>query len=271
MNIAISNIAWDHHEDDKAAKILKKYKLTGLEIAPSKIWDDPTSVSNEMIQNYKTYWNEKGISIIASQSLLYGHPELTIFESKYKRGKTLIYLHKIIKLLSILGIQNVIFGSPKNRVRGKMSKKEAILISKDFFTKISDYCRMFGMFFCIEANPELYGSDFINTTDEVIELVKYIDHPNFRVHLDTGAMVINNENYEVVVEKAFPYLKHVHISERNIGLLSQGNVDHKKLAKLLKKFGYNRWISIEMKNKLMPSNIDAIEEALDIVSRYYYV
>ncbi len=77
MKIALSNIAWEHSENDAIAKILQAYDIHGLEIAPTKIWKDPTRVTKNDISSYKKYWNKKNIEIIAMQSLLYS--QSTIF------------------------------------------------------------------------------------------------------------------------------------------------------------------------------------------------
>ena len=39
MKLAISNIAWDREDDPMIAEILRDCNVTGIEVAPSKIWD----------------------------------------------------------------------------------------------------------------------------------------------------------------------------------------------------------------------------------------
>ena len=41
MKIGISNIAWDHSKLLEYLSFLKKLGFSGIEIAPSKIWQDP--------------------------------------------------------------------------------------------------------------------------------------------------------------------------------------------------------------------------------------
>src|SRR6266498_5383232 len=101
MKIAISNIAWDYPEDEAVASILQKYNIEGIEIAPTKIWIHPNEVSTVDVKAYKHYWKTKNIAIVAMQSLLFGHPELTLFENAESRKKLFTYLKQIIYLASL--------------------------------------------------------------------------------------------------------------------------------------------------------------------------
>ena len=38
MKLAISNIAWDRHDDLTIFEMLRKFGVQGVEIAPTKIW-----------------------------------------------------------------------------------------------------------------------------------------------------------------------------------------------------------------------------------------
>jgi sugar phosphate isomerase/epimerase len=48
-----------------------------------------------------------------------------------------------------------------------------------------------------------------------------------------------------------------------------GTTDHQRIAKHLRKIGYDGWVSIEMRNGLNPSNLDSIRQALDFVLQHY--
>ena len=44
MKLAVSNIAWEPDEDEAVYTLMQKYGVTGVEIAPTKIWDRPNEV-----------------------------------------------------------------------------------------------------------------------------------------------------------------------------------------------------------------------------------
>ena len=269
MKIAISNIAWNKGEDKEILKLLKKYSFSAIEIAPTMIWKEPIKESVDSIKAYKRFWNKEGIEIVSIQSVLFGHPELTIFENAEKRKKTLLYIKKIIYLCSLLGVEDIIFGSPANRNSGNLSFEEKMNIASDFFYSVGEMAEKYGIYFCMEPIPKVYGTNFINNTKEGILLIKKVNHLHFRLHLDSGALTINQENYVTAIENAFPYLKHFHISERALKPIGTTDVDHKTISKVLNKLQFDQWLSIEMRRNEMNTNSQTINETLKFVADVY--
>jgi D-psicose/D-tagatose/L-ribulose 3-epimerase len=269
MKITISNIAWETNEDFRILSLLKKYEIRGIEVAPTKIWSDPTNESPEVIKEYKKYWKKNGIEISSLQSILFGHPEMNIFTTQQSRQQMLRYIEKMIQVSAFLGAKIMVFGSPKNRDRKGMKIDEALEISAEFFYKIGEKAKLHGIFFCIEPNPRQYGTDFVNNTNEAIEVIKLVNHPYFRLHLDSGALTVNQEDYEEAITQGFQLMKHFHISERNLLPIGTTEVDHAKIAAILRKLHYKRWVSIEM----LPGNsmqyADQVEAALKMVKTAY--
>lgn len=269
MKIAISNLAWEHKQNEEVLKILNKHQIKGIEVAPTKVWKNPTETSEISIKKYKDFWMKNGVGIVATTSLLYGHPELTIFGSKKTRKETLEYLIKIIRLSGFLGAKAMVFGSPKNREIGDLRRQEVTKIACDFFHKIGEIAKKYNIYFGIEPNPPIYGADFILTTKEAIELVKKVNHPNFKVHMDSGTLAENKVDYEKVIKEALPYTCHFHISEPHLKVIPQGIVDHGVIAKALKKLKYNKWLSIEMPLNEVENGLEIIDNVLQFISRTY--
>lgn len=270
MKIAISNIAWNVQEDESILKLLKKYSILGVEIAPTKIWRNPTEESYQTINKYRKFWKKNGISVSSTQSILFGHPELLIFGNKDRRNATLTYLEKMVRVSAQLGAEAIVFGSPKNRNRVNVNKTKALSIASDFFFKIATISKKYNVFFCIEPNPIEYGTNFINNTDEAVELVRNVSHPNFKLHLDSGTMTVNGENVEKAITNGFPYLRHFHISEKILGPIGKGKTDHKKIANILRTLNYKHWVCIEMRGMENCSNINVVDEVLKFTSAIYY-
>lgn len=269
MKVAISNLAWEFNEDGEILPLLEKYKIKGIEIAPTKIWQDPINTNEHLLKAYKKYWEEKGISIVATTSLLFGHPELTIFDDNKTRDKTLEYLSQIIRLSAYLGAKATVFGSPKNRQTNGLPQKEVLKIAQEFFFAIGEVAKRYGIFFGIEPNPKFYGTDFINTTPEAIKLVQKVNHPNFKLHLDTGAMFMNNEDYKKIIYESLPFVCHFHISEPMLRPINQASKRHQTIAKILKSLYFDKWVSLEMSLKPKTNHKEIIDRVLKIVTNIY--
>jgi len=247
MNLAISNIAWQKKFDIDVYKLMKKFGFRGLEVAPTRLFDNPLQASNKQIQEFIEDLLKFAIKPISMQSLLYGYPELTIFDNESVRNQTLKYLLECIILASKLNIKTLVFGSPKNRRIGNLVRSKAEDIAYTFFSTIGKFARDHNTIFCIEPNPVSYGADFITTTEEAIDFVRQIDNPGIKVNFDTGTAIINKENVEKLLGENINMFGHVHISEPDLLPIDSENKIHRIVANVLKLSDYKNFVSIEMR------------------------
>jgi D-psicose/D-tagatose/L-ribulose 3-epimerase len=167
-----------------------------------------------------------------------------------------------------LGVEAMVFGSPKNRRRDSLPFEAACDIAVPFFRslgKIADDC---GTWLCIEPNPTDYGCDFITTAAEGQALVTAVDQPGFGLHLDAAGMTLSNDSSDVIVN-AGAWLRHFHISEPHLAPLAPKTAvsRHADFAHALARARYPGWTSIEMKRT--ESYRADITAALDYGSSYY--
>ena len=248
MNLSISNIAWASEDEPLAAEILRESGLARVEVAPTKIWNEPLRTGDDDIERYRGFWSERGIEIVALQALLFGRPDLTVFESAEARAETLEYLRGIARLGSKLGARVLVFGSPKNRRVNGRPPEEVDDIAVAFFKAVGEAARDEGVILCIEPNPPQYDCDFVTTSAEGLELVRKVDSAGFGLHLDAAAMTLSGESLEPALMNAAGAICHFHASEPNLGPLGKGGVDHDTLASLLNRIGYSNCVSVEMRH-----------------------
>ncbi|MCL9662834.1 sugar phosphate isomerase/epimerase [Paenibacillus hunanensis] len=269
MKLSISNIAWNIEDDAAIIDILKQYNMNGIEVAPTKIWDYPLSATSEQAIAYRKKWSAIGIRLVAMQSLLFGQSELVLFKDTSTREKLKNYLFKIIEIAEGLGTQILVFGSPKNRLVGNLNRDEQLEIAVPFFRDIGKKALEHQVLFCIEPNAKEYGCDFVTNTDEAIAVIEAVNHPGFKLHLDAAVMTLNNENYEQCLKKSIPHLAHFHVSEPFLELIGSKNTDHTSIANALRNVDYRGWVSIEMKNMLLDSDVVSVEKAIEFVTQIY--
>ena len=269
MKLAISNIAWERSEDEAISRLMQKYDVAGVEIAPTKVWPQPLTASIEEVATYAHFWQSRGIRVSSMQALLFGRPDLTLFETPEKRQDTLAYLKGIVQLAARLGAEVLVFGSPKNRLVGDMDSQLAEAIAVEFFQNLGEFAQNCGVIFCIEPNPKAYGCDFVTTSAQGRYLVARVKHPGFGLHLDAAGMTMSHEDIERELEQSVPHLRHFHISEPNLQPIGTGGVDHAVFAATLNKQGYSRWFSVEMRPPGATENVRGIDEALQVVRTYY--
>lgn len=262
MKLSASNIAWGSEDDEDVYLKMKAEGFSALEIAPTRLVPEkPYQPENIILaaaiaKEIQSHW---GFSICSMQSLWYGLTE-RIFGTPEERDFLLQYTYSAIDFAAALGCPHVVFGSPRNRVIQNPMQK---LLGEQFFASCAAYAETKHIIIGLEANPTYYNTNYINTTSEALELVQAINSPSFKLNLDLGTILTNQENLEVV--KSFiSYISHVQISEPCLNAVVIRS-EHKQLACLLKDGGYQGWISLEMKN----SGKAALFNSLETVGRIF--
>lgn len=258
MKLSISNIAWDNTQDEHILSILNEYGFSGLEIAPTRVFPDEPYKTNERVHLFKTaLLKQYHLEISSIQSIWYGRTE-NMFDSPSDRTALLNYTKEAIDFARILDCKNLVFGNPKAR----SIKKEAYYKDDafDFFKELSEYAELNHTTLSLEANPSPYGTNFMTSTQEVLSFVKMVNCSGFKVNLDIGAMIMNNEDLDLIANN-IEWINHVHISEPFLEPIKKRNL-HIELFNLLKSADYNKFISIEMKKC---DNLDTIKSILNYI------
>lgn len=269
MKLAVSNIAWPKEQDAAVAEMLLAHGILGIEVAPTKLWPEPLAVTDVEIDAVRRFWADRGIAIVAAQALLFGKPQLTLFESESIRQATLDHLAGIVRVCAKLGAKSLVFGSPKNRRTGSLPKADVDRIATEFFTQLAGIAENAGTCILMEANPPVYGADWITTAAEAIELVERVNRPGFRLHLDTGCMTLAGDSIPETFARGRHLVQHFHVSEPNLAAPgSSGEVVHAAFAAEVRAMKYDGWVSLEARE---PQSFDlaAFTDSLGwLVERY---
>jgi D-psicose/D-tagatose/L-ribulose 3-epimerase len=267
MKLAVSNIAWPREQDAAVADLLVSHGVSGIEVAPTKLWNDPTAATDAEIDACRRTWEARGLPIVAAQALLFGRPELTLFDAADGRERTIAYLSRIIRLCGRLGAKALVFGSPKNRLIGSRDRSVVWPIAVEAFTRLGETAVAESTCVVMEANPPDYGADFVTRASDAIDLVRAVNHLGFRLHLDTACMTLAGDPPSSIAA-GIDMLRHFHVSEPQLGVVGRGSVRHAEFATVLHECGYDGWVSIEMREN-QPFSLDVLAEAIDFTTRSY--
>ena len=241
MKVTISNIAWQPEHDAEMYAFLSEKKCTGIEIAPTRIFPENPYSDLEKVAHFRDELQTNyGLKVVSMQSICYGRNE-SIFSSEEERNSLMEYLKQSIDFASILGCENLVFGSPKNRNINE--NQEGIAIA--YFSEIGKYAAQQNTVFAFEPNPVIYGTNFINTTNQALDFVKECNVDGLKVNFDLGTVIFNEENLSIL-ENNLKWINHVHISEPYLEEIQKRSL-HEELASILRKEKYENYISIEMK------------------------
>lgn len=262
MRLAISNIAWDISEDASVAELLGKFGVDAIDVAPGKYFPDPACAKDEDIAKVRRWWAEHGIAISGMQSLLFGTTGLNVFGDGKSQEAMLEHLRAVCRIGAGLGATRLVFGSPKNRDRSGLSDAQALEQAASFFRRLGDVAREHGVIVCLEPNPTRYGANFMTTSAETAHVVAAVGHESVRMQLDTGALTINGESPEAVLESCARLIGHVHASEPDLVPLGDGGTNHRLMHKALSQHLPEHLVSIEMVATKEEPHLQSIQRAL---------
>ena len=241
MKLSISNIGWGNFEDEAMYEYISGLGFSGVEIAPTRLF---TSNPYENLEQAKEWGKELQthyrLVVPSMQSIWYGRGE-KLFGSESERKALLAYTKQAIDFAEAISCHNLVFGCPKNRVIGDKVEWQTGVA---FFRELAEYAGGHGVVIGMEANPAIYGTNYINTTQEALDLLAEVDRPAFQLNLDLGTM-IQNEEHAVVLRGMVKYISHVHVSEPFLKPIEKRDL-HKNVANILRKENYQGFVSIEM-------------------------
>lgn len=241
MRLSISNIGWSSDNDQHVYQLMKEMGFTGLEIAPTRIFPEKPYKDLSLAKNWANQIKcEYGFEISSMQSIWFGRSE-RVFGSAEERKVLIDYTKKAIDFAEIVGCRNLVFGCPRNRfIPDGMHIEDSIC----FFKEIGDYAYAHNCVVAMEANPPIYNTNFINTTEQALNLIKMVNSNGFLLNLDVGTMVVNGESV-LSLEGKEAYIHHVHISEPGLESIKKRKL-HIELANILRQVDYNGFVSIEV-------------------------
>lgn len=270
MRISFSNIAWDPEEDEQVAKVLGRYAIEAIDVAPPKYFSNVAVASDADVAKVRQKWADHGIQIVGMQALMFGTTGLNIFGDLSSRQAMLTHLEHVARIGAGLGAHRLVFGSPKNRDRIGVSDAEADAIAFEFFDRLGDVAAQYGVTFCIEPNPSAYNCNFLTTTGDTALFVRRLAHRAIRMQLDLGALSMNDEDPQTTVAEVSPVVGHIHISEPNLVPVGDLGTNHFGLAHVLSQNGFSdAWAAIEMVATKNESHIISIERACQVVVGAY--
>ncbi len=158
------------------------------------------------------------------------------------------YCKSLVDQAAVLGCPRII--GPIYSVVGKADAVEPAQQKKEFnlvvrnLKALAAYAAKKRIELCIEPLNR-FETDFLNTCDQGLKLLKAIGSKNVRLHLDTFHMNIEEKNQAAAIRKAGKLLGHFHACGSDRGTPGNDHIDWQPIAKALKDIRYQGDVVIE--------------------------
>ncbi|MCR4413572.1 MAG: sugar phosphate isomerase/epimerase [Thermoguttaceae bacterium] len=247
MRFAICNETFGDWPFDRAFGLAAECGYTGIEIAPFTLADDVRDISAAKRTEVRRLAEKSGLHVIGLHWLLartkglhLTSPDATV------RRKTAEYLGELARFCADLGGTLLVFGSPKQRdLAPGMDRAEGMRHAAEVFRATLPVFEKTETILAIEPlAPQT--TNFITTAAEGEELVRAVDSPRCRLHLDCKAMVTERTPVADLVRQHRAQLVHFHANDDNGQGPGFGKLDFVPIFRALCEIGYRGWVSVEV-------------------------
>lgn len=264
--LAVSNIAWTGN-NERFFELLASNGVSGVEVAPGKVvggWDD---LNMKTMAAYRKQCQSFGLQIPSFQAFLFGKPELQLLSSDLQFKKFIEHMKFIAELAKTAGATVLVYGAPKSRLLLDYNAKDGFLLAKERLAILAETCWGYEVSIGLEAVPEIYGGEIIQSYKDSLQIVKNIDHPGLVFHLDTGCTFLNDESIGKAIDEVVENIAHFHISQPQLSDFSKPAEYHLEASESLNKYTYKGWKCIEMLET--DNSLYSIKNAIEYIKYEY--
>jgi sugar phosphate isomerase/epimerase len=257
MNLSVSNLAWDNHENEQILEIFSDIGINKIEGVPSKInsWD---KLTNTEISQYKEYLDSKNLSMKSMQSIFF-NTKIIDFKNQ---DEVITHFEQLIEISKILGVNVLVLGSPKLRKKYDGWSEDLIRI----FNRLDFILDGTSIRVVIEPNTSMYGGEYFFTVFEIVDFIKKNGFKNIKTMIDTHNVILENENPIEILELYYDYIEHIHISEVNLSPF-KNNEFHNNFSKKLQEMKYSKIITYEvLKHDSLRDSVKSFVDTYRIVN-----
>jgi len=247
MKFAICNETFQDWPFEKACAFSRACGYTGMEIAPFTLADYATDVSAAQRVAIRKTAEDAGLEIIGLHWLLAKTEGFYLTTpDPAVRATTGAYLCELARMCRDFGGHVMVLGSPKQRnLLPGISHEEGMRLAADTLKKVVPTLEECGVTIALEPlGPE--EGDFLNTADLGVELLRQLDSPHIKLHLDVKAMSTEPTPVCDIIRKHAASLAHFHANDPNRRGPGMGDVDFEPILQTLRDIDYAGWVSVEV-------------------------
>jgi D-psicose/D-tagatose/L-ribulose 3-epimerase len=242
MRFGINTFLFTSPFTNDSTKLFKQFKNWGFDSIEIPIEDpshiDPAHVKREL---------DRYDLVCCSACACLG-PDRDLRGNVEQQKTALDYMAKVIDQMVILDCPKLI--GPVYSSVGRADavppdeyKQQWKTVVKNLKT-LCKYAAKHDKLICMEPLNR-FETDFINTCDQALKMVRDVGSPALKLHLDTFHMNIEEKNQGKAIRKAGKLLGHFHACGSDRGTPGNDHIDWKPIAKALKEIRYHGDVVIE--------------------------
>ena len=245
---SICNEVFERASFRDACKTVRAIGYDGIEIAPFTLAEHPASIQAPERRQYRAIMNSEGLHFAGLHWLMVAPPGLHVTTpDRALRDRSWHHINDLIDLCADLGDGGVmVFGSPKQRsTTGGSSVEDATKRFEEGLAGVALHAMQRGVGILVEALPKSQ-CDVVTTLGEAAAMARRIGSPAVRSMFDVHNAEDVAEPHDVIVDRYFDLIRHVHVNELDGRHPGTGAYDFVPLLRTLRARCYQGWLSLEV-------------------------
>ena len=246
MRFAICNEIFEGWPWEKVCAFVQSVGYTGLEVSPFTLADRAEQVTPDRRRELKQQASAHGVEVLGLHWLLVKPPGMYITHTDAQiRRQTADYFTALVHLCADLGGNVMVIGSPKQRnLLPGVTFDQALGYAAEVFAPCLPVAAQRGVTLAMEPlGPQ--ETDFLNTAEQTMRLVRRLNSPNFQINLDVKAMSSEAKPIPQVIRETAGHIAHVQVNDPNLLGPGMGEVRYEPIIAALREVGYDGWLSVE--------------------------
>jgi D-psicose/D-tagatose/L-ribulose 3-epimerase len=242
MRLGINTFLFTSPFTNDSTKLFRQFKKWGFDTVEIPIEDpahiDPAHVKKELDKN----------GLVCGSVCACMGPDRDLRGTPENQQTSLNYLRTVLDQMVVLDCPSLI--GPVYSSVGRADAVPAAEYKKQWQTVVrhlktlSKYAQEHGRQICLEPLNR-FETDFINTCDQGLKMIRDVNSPALKLHLDTFHMNIEEKHQGDAIRKAGKLLGHFHACGSDRGTPGNDHIDWPSIVKALKAVGYKQDVVIE--------------------------
>ncbi len=242
MKFGINTFLFTSPFNNSSTKLFPKFKKWGFDSVEIAIEDpshiDPAHVRRELDRH----------GLVCGSVCAAMGPDRDLRGDAKAQKTGLAYMTALLDQMVVLGCPSLI--GPVYSAVGRADAVPADEYKKQWATVVKHlktlckHAEKRGRQVCLEPLNR-FETDFINTCDQALKMIKAVGSPTLKLHLDTFHMNIEEKSQADAIRKAGKHLAHFHACGSDRGTPGNDHIDWKPIAKALRDIRYDGNVVIE--------------------------